>query len=164
MDPPMPILFRCPITGLDVHGFLVEENPSEDPDAYESVTCLSCGRRGRGKTEGDLWRQLSTLGHSEEEVRPRQPVPRESEHQAGCVNSKIDPVSASDASGRGCCGNQSVADGDMRVCCLLAPCVDLRMSARRSMTRLILCPVDSNLSCGRRQCLILSRVARSKRH
>jgi hypothetical protein len=57
MDPPMPILFRCPITGLDVHGFLVEENPSEDPDAYESVTCLSCGQvhlvnLRTGKTDG----------------------------------------------------------------------------------------------------------------
>jgi hypothetical protein len=26
-----------------MHGFLVEESPSDDPDAYESVTCLSCG-------------------------------------------------------------------------------------------------------------------------
>jgi len=40
----MPILFRCPITGSEVHGFLVEETSSDDPDAYQPVTCLSCGQ------------------------------------------------------------------------------------------------------------------------
>jgi hypothetical protein len=40
----MPFLFRCPITGSEVQGFLVEETPSEDPDAFERVTCISCGQ------------------------------------------------------------------------------------------------------------------------
>ena len=58
MDPFMPILFRCPITGLEVHGFLVEEIPSDDPDGYALVTCLSCGQNHlvnlrTGKTDSE---------------------------------------------------------------------------------------------------------------
>jgi len=54
----MPFLFRCPITGSEVQGFVAEETPSRDPDAYEPVTCLSCGRTHlvnlkSGKTAGD---------------------------------------------------------------------------------------------------------------
>jgi len=40
----MPFLFRCPTTGEEVQGFLVEETLSDNPDAYEPVTCLSCGQ------------------------------------------------------------------------------------------------------------------------
>jgi len=37
-------LFRCPIIGIGVQGFLVEEIPGDNPNPYEPVTCLSCGR------------------------------------------------------------------------------------------------------------------------
>jgi hypothetical protein len=36
-------LFRCPVTGSDVQGFLIEQAPSVDPDSCMSVTCLTCG-------------------------------------------------------------------------------------------------------------------------
>jgi len=36
-------LFRCPNTSQNVQGFTAEE-VSDDPDAYESVTCLACRR------------------------------------------------------------------------------------------------------------------------
>jgi hypothetical protein len=36
-------LFRCPVLETGVHGFLVEEIPSDDPNSYEPVICLSCG-------------------------------------------------------------------------------------------------------------------------
>jgi hypothetical protein len=39
----MPFIFRCPNTGSEVQGFVVEE-PLGDDDAYEPVTCLSCGQ------------------------------------------------------------------------------------------------------------------------
>ena len=38
-------LFRCPITGAQVQGFIVEEETfGNDPNLYESVTCLDCGQ------------------------------------------------------------------------------------------------------------------------
>jgi hypothetical protein len=38
-------LFRCPITGGQVHGFIVEEETSgNDHDPYEPVNCLDCGQ------------------------------------------------------------------------------------------------------------------------
>lgn len=54
----MPIFFRCPITGSEVHGFLVEESPGDNPDAYQPVTCLSCGQNHlvnlrTGKTDSE---------------------------------------------------------------------------------------------------------------
>ena len=51
-------LFRCPIAQSVVHGFLVEEAPSDDPNSYTPVSCLACGRMHlvnltTGKTVGD---------------------------------------------------------------------------------------------------------------
>jgi len=51
-------LFRCPIAGSDVQGFLVEEAPSDDPNSYTSVCCLACGQMHlvnltTGKTAGE---------------------------------------------------------------------------------------------------------------
>lgn len=38
-------LFRCPITGAQVHGFIAEEETSgSDPNSYEPVNCLDCGQ------------------------------------------------------------------------------------------------------------------------
>jgi hypothetical protein len=37
-------LFRCPVTGSGVQGFLIEEAPSDDPSSLNAVTCLDCGR------------------------------------------------------------------------------------------------------------------------
>ena len=39
-----PYFFRCPITGSDVQGFLVEEAPGDDPNSYTAVCCLACGQ------------------------------------------------------------------------------------------------------------------------
>jgi len=36
-----PFLYRCPNTGYKVQGFVAEEL-SDDPNSYESVTCLAC--------------------------------------------------------------------------------------------------------------------------
>ena len=52
------ILFRCPIAGADVQGFLVEEVPSDNPNSYTAVCCLACGRMHlvnftTGKTVGE---------------------------------------------------------------------------------------------------------------
>jgi hypothetical protein len=54
----MPFLFRCPITGSEVQGFLAEETASEDPNSFEPVTCLACGQihlvnLKTGKTVGE---------------------------------------------------------------------------------------------------------------
>ena len=51
-------LFRCPIAGSDVQGFLVEDAPSDNPNSYTSVRCLACGRMHlvnlrTGKTVGE---------------------------------------------------------------------------------------------------------------
>jgi hypothetical protein len=51
-------LFRCPITRLLVHGFLAEEAPSDDPNSYTPVSCLTCGEMHlvnfkTGKTVGE---------------------------------------------------------------------------------------------------------------
>jgi hypothetical protein len=53
-----PFFFRCPITGTDVHGFIVEETPSDEPDFFEPVTCFVCGHMHlvnlkTGKTVGE---------------------------------------------------------------------------------------------------------------
>ena len=39
-----PFLFRCPITGSGVRGFLIEEAPSDDPNSLDVVSCLDCGQ------------------------------------------------------------------------------------------------------------------------
>jgi hypothetical protein len=54
-----PYLFRCPITGSFVHGFLIEEAPSDDPNSYTPVSCLTCGQMHlvnltTGKTVGEV--------------------------------------------------------------------------------------------------------------
>lgn len=36
-----PFLFRCPNTSQTVQGFVAEE-VFDDPNTYESVTCLAC--------------------------------------------------------------------------------------------------------------------------
>jgi hypothetical protein len=53
-----PFLFRCPITGSEVQAILVDETPSNDPDAYIPVRCLACGQTHlvnlkTGKTVGE---------------------------------------------------------------------------------------------------------------
>jgi hypothetical protein len=38
-------LFRCPITGAQVQGFIAEEETCDnDPESYEPVNCLDCGQ------------------------------------------------------------------------------------------------------------------------
>ena len=39
-----PFLFRCPVTGSPVRGILVVEAPCDDPNSFEPVSCLVCGR------------------------------------------------------------------------------------------------------------------------
>jgi hypothetical protein len=51
-------LFRCPITGSGVQGFLIEEPPSDDPNSHTPVRCLACGQTHAvnfttGKTVGE---------------------------------------------------------------------------------------------------------------
>jgi hypothetical protein len=60
-DPAVPCLFRCPITGSGVKGFLIEEAPSDDPNSFNAVSCLDCGRIHlvnfrTGKTVGEARR------------------------------------------------------------------------------------------------------------
>jgi hypothetical protein len=43
-DPAVPFLFRCPITGSGVQGFLIEETPCDDPNSFDAVRCLDCGQ------------------------------------------------------------------------------------------------------------------------
>ena len=38
-----PFLYRCPNTGRQVQGF-VADDPTEDSDEYQSVTCLACAQ------------------------------------------------------------------------------------------------------------------------
>jgi hypothetical protein len=52
-----PFFFRCPITGSEVQGFVVDETPGKDTDSYELVTCFACGQKHlvnfkTGKTVG----------------------------------------------------------------------------------------------------------------
>ena len=60
-DPAAPCLFRCPITGSGVQGFLIEEAPSDDPNSFNAVSCLDCGQIHlvnfrTGKTVGETLR------------------------------------------------------------------------------------------------------------
>jgi hypothetical protein len=36
------ILFRCPITGSHVQGWIAEDVSDADENIYEPVTCLAC--------------------------------------------------------------------------------------------------------------------------
>ena len=38
-----PFLYRCPITGLNVQGW-VADDPTENEDTYEPITCTACTR------------------------------------------------------------------------------------------------------------------------
>jgi hypothetical protein len=38
----LPVVFRCPNTGLNVHGW-VADDPTEG-ESYEGVTCTACAR------------------------------------------------------------------------------------------------------------------------
>jgi len=54
-------LFRCPVKGSGVHGFFIEEVPSDDPISFNAVSCLDCGQIHlvdfrTGKTVGDAQR------------------------------------------------------------------------------------------------------------
>ena len=61
-DPAVPsFLFRCPITGSGVQGFLIEEVPSDDPNSFNAVSCVECGQIHlvnfrTGKTVGEARR------------------------------------------------------------------------------------------------------------
>ena len=52
-------IYRCPVTGLKVQGWLADEPSSEDTrSAYEAVICTACTRvhiinRKIGRTIGD---------------------------------------------------------------------------------------------------------------
>jgi hypothetical protein len=53
-----PRLFRCPNSGADVEGFLVEDALSDDPESYTPVRCLVCAQLHfvnfkTGKTVGE---------------------------------------------------------------------------------------------------------------
>jgi hypothetical protein len=39
-----PFFFLCPVTGTRVKGVVVVEPPSDDPNSFEPVRCLACGR------------------------------------------------------------------------------------------------------------------------
>jgi hypothetical protein len=38
-----PFLYRCPNTGRRVQGW-VADDPTEDDDAFQQVTCLACAQ------------------------------------------------------------------------------------------------------------------------
>ena len=51
----VPIIYRCPVTGLNVQGLFADEVPTEKANTYEPVTCLACTyvhlvNRSTGKT------------------------------------------------------------------------------------------------------------------
>jgi hypothetical protein len=53
----IPFVYRCPATGLNVHGLFADEVPPKESDTYEAVTCLACTRvhlvnRSTGKIIG----------------------------------------------------------------------------------------------------------------
>jgi hypothetical protein len=39
-----PFLYRCPVTGQRVQGWLADDPTADDEDVYETVTCLACNR------------------------------------------------------------------------------------------------------------------------
>jgi hypothetical protein len=42
-DPAIPsFLFRCPMTGSGVRGFLISEAPSDDPNSSIAESCVDC--------------------------------------------------------------------------------------------------------------------------
>ncbi len=39
----IPFIYRCPITGLNVQGWIADD-PSEDGETYEPIACTACTR------------------------------------------------------------------------------------------------------------------------
>jgi hypothetical protein len=37
-----PFLYRCPITGSNVQGFVADDPTAGDYETFEPVTCLAC--------------------------------------------------------------------------------------------------------------------------
>jgi len=72
-----PFLYRCPITASGVHGFVVVETPSDEPDCYEPVTCFACGQMHlvnfkTGKTVGEHGETgFARASHKQELLRQR---------------------------------------------------------------------------------------------
>jgi hypothetical protein len=53
----IPVIYRCPTTGLKVQGWFADEAPVDVGDHYEPVACLACPRvhlvnRSTGKVLG----------------------------------------------------------------------------------------------------------------
>jgi len=38
------IVFRCPNTGLNVHGWITDDPTEGEAESYEAVTCTACTR------------------------------------------------------------------------------------------------------------------------
>lgn len=39
-----PIVYHCPNTGLNVHGWVCDDPTESEAEFYESVTCTACTR------------------------------------------------------------------------------------------------------------------------
>ena len=37
-------LYRCPVTGLNVQGFVADDPTESSEDSFETVTCIACAR------------------------------------------------------------------------------------------------------------------------
>ena len=40
----VPIIYRCPHTGLNVQGWLADDPTERDAESYEVLTCTACAR------------------------------------------------------------------------------------------------------------------------
>jgi hypothetical protein len=54
----VPVIYRCPNTGLNVQGLFTDDPPGGVSNVYEAVTCLACKQvhlvnRSTGKTLGE---------------------------------------------------------------------------------------------------------------
>ena len=38
------VVFRCPNTGLNVHGWIADDPTEGEAESYEAVTCTACTR------------------------------------------------------------------------------------------------------------------------
>jgi len=38
------VVYRCPNTGLNVHGWVCDDSTDNGPESYEQVTCTACTR------------------------------------------------------------------------------------------------------------------------
>jgi hypothetical protein len=41
---PLPLLYRCPITGLNAQGWVADDLSDESEEFFEPLTCLACGQ------------------------------------------------------------------------------------------------------------------------